>query len=160
MSTAGTLPDIAEVLAPLLERIAPEQQPLLIAIAERMAASRYRVWARGVASPTRRAALLGCAEREEEIAARIESLFADAAAIQADIRRQNPDLDEINRTLFADRPVEDQYRIQAAGERVGAATWRALAKRAEPVARPVLRECADLEEQSAAVLESILAEGS
>ena len=41
------LPDVARILGPLLERVPREQRPLLIAIAERMAADRYREDPRG-----------------------------------------------------------------------------------------------------------------
>jgi len=150
----GQLPDVAAVFAPVLARVSREQQPLLLAVAERLAAERYRGWA-GSADPTHRADLLACAEREEEIARRVEALFADAAAIQRDILAWNPDLEELNRALFKGRPLEDQYTIQAQGERLGAATWRAFADHA-PSARETFLACAELEEASAAVLEAIL----
>lgn len=156
MASTHELPSVAEIFAPLLARVAPEHQPLLIAIAERMAAERYRGWAEAGQDPARRSELLACAEREEEIAGRVESLYADAAAIQADLRAKHPELEGLNRSVFADRPLEDQYAIQAQGEHVGAATWRSLAKRAEPRGRQTFLDCAELEEQSAAVLESIL----
>ena len=88
------------------------------------------------------------------------SLYPDAAAIQAEIRAANPDLEDLNRTVFADRPLADQLAIQAQGERVGASTWRAMAEAAEPATRQTFLDCAVLEEQSAAVLESILADGA
>jgi hypothetical protein len=67
----------------------------------------------------------------------------------------------VNRTLFAGRPLADQLRIQARGERLGAATWRAFAAReTSPERRDVLLACAVLEEESAAVLESIVVAGA
>ncbi len=156
MSSTGNLPDIAEVLAPILGRVAREQRPLLIAIAERLAADRYRGWAEATEDPTDRAELLACASREEDIASRVEALHEKAKAIQADILAKHTDLVELNRTLFDGRPVEDQYRIQAQGERVGASTWRSFAERAEPAARETYLDCAELEVRSAEVLESIL----
>ena len=65
----------------------------------------------------------------------------------------------MNRTLFADRPLADQFTIQAGGERVGASTWRAFAEHAAAPAREVYLACAELEERSAEVLESLLAKG-
>ena len=156
MASTHELPSVAELFAPLLQRVAPEHQPLLVAIAERMAAERYRSWAGAAADPARRSELLACAAREEEIAGRVESLYPDAAAIQADIRAKNPDLEDVNRSVFAARPPEEQWSIQAQGEHVGAATWRSLAKRADLPARQTFLDCAELEEQSAAVLESML----
>jgi len=151
------LPSVAETLAPVLARVPRERQPLLIALAERLAAVRYRAWAADAADAQRRAALLACAEREEDIAGRIEGLYPDATALQRDIAAQHPDLEAINHSLFADRPLEDQFTIQARGERLGAATWRAFAAHApNAAARATFLACAELEEQSALVLESYL----
>lgn len=148
------LPNIAEIVGPILQRLPAAERPLLIALAERLAAERYRGWAAAASDAAWRAALLACAAREEDIAARVEALYADAAATQARILGDNPDLEQLNRTLFAGRPVEEQYAIQAAAERVGAATWRAFAAPAASPARETFLACADLEEESARVLES------
>src|SRR5262245_32690310 len=157
MPTEAELPNLAAILAQLLQRVPREQQPLLIAIAERRAAVRYREWAGEMAEPAQRSQLLACAEREEEIARRVESLYPGAQAIQQDIVAANPDLDEINRSLFAGRPLTQQFTIQAQGERLGAATWRALAEGAgNPKDREMLFGCAELEERSAEVLEALL----
>jgi hypothetical protein len=154
----ATLPNIGEVLAPILGRVAREQQPLLIALAERRAAERYRGWATESAEQGRRSRLLECAEREERIAERVEALYPDADAIQRRIVADNPDLETVNRTLFASRPVEEQFTIQAQGERLGAATWRAFARAADRAeVRDTFLACATLEEESAVVLEAILA---
>jgi hypothetical protein len=154
------LPNVAELLARVLQRVPAERRPLLIAIAERMAAARYRDWASQVADPARRSELLACADREEEIARRVEAMSPEAAAIQRDILAKNADLEEINRSLFAGRPLAQQFAIQAQGERLGAATWRSFARQAEAGrARDTFLSCAALEEQSAAFLESFLREG-
>jgi hypothetical protein len=156
----AALPDIGEALAPLLARVPREQQPLLIALAERMAAERYRGWAERVGDAADRARLLACAEREERIAARIEGLFAGAAALQRDLLAKQPELPELNRSLFAGRPLADQLTIQARGERLGAATWRSFARHVTDVTRrETLLACAELEEESAAVLEALLERG-
>ena len=151
------LPDLTETLARLLARVPPEERPLLIAIAERLAAERYRRWANESTDASRKAELLACARREEEIAGRIEALYPGAAAIQRDIRGKNPDLDEFNRAIFAERSLPQQFAIQAQGERLGAATWRAFAASESASARrEAFLTCAELEEESALVLESIL----
>jgi hypothetical protein len=151
------LPDIGEALAPVLARVAPEHHPLLVALAERLAAERYRAWADAPANAAHAADLRACASREEDIATRVEALYPDAPTVQRDIRAGSPDIDEINRTLFAGRPFAEQFTIQARGERLGAATWRALASReTEPRRRQVLLSCAGLEEASAMVLEAIV----
>ena len=151
------LPDIAALLAPLLERLSLEQRPLAIALAERLAALRYRGWAEAARDAGQRERLLACAAREEEIAGRVEGLFPDAAAVQRDIRAKIPELEEVNGSLFDPLAHDDQLTLQARGERLGAATWRSLAKQtASEQAREVFLGCAKLEEASAEVLESIL----
>lgn len=154
-SLAGApLPNVAEILGALLARVPEAQRPLLVALAERLASERYRGWAALVA-PERRAGLLACAEREERIAERVESLHAGAASEQQRILAANPDLLEINRSVFAGRPLEDQLAIQAQGERAGAALWRALAKvAADAHAKQTYLECAALEEKNAVHLEA------
>jgi hypothetical protein len=138
--------------------VAREQQPLLVAVAERMAAERYRDWARVSPDAQQRDALLACAGREDDIARRIESLYPGAAALQQQMIDQNPDLAEINRSLFAGRSLPQQFTIQARGERLGAATWRAFAAHAQhAAARDTFLTCANLEEESAIVLEGFIA---
>jgi hypothetical protein len=153
-SDPALLPDVAEILAPLLARVPREHQPLFLAIAERMAAERYRRWA--TERPENAQDLHACAEREEEIAKRVEALSPDAAAIQRDMLGENPDLEVINRTLFAGRPLTQQFTIQARGERLGAATWRAFAMEPNRSSAQTLLACAELEEANARVLEGIL----
>src|SRR2546428_5091441 len=104
------LPNLAEIIAPVLERVPRNHQPLLIAAAERLAAERYRGWARDTRDATLGSRLRACADREEQIAGRVEALYPDAAAIQRAILASNPDLEDLNRSIFAGRPVEDQYR--------------------------------------------------
>jgi len=150
------LPDVAALIAAALQRVAPERQPLLVAVAERLAAQRYRGWATDPETRTVASQLLACAVREEEIASRVEALTPGAASVQRDLLRENPGLEDLNRTIFADRPLHQQFTIQARGERLGAALWRALAEREErPEARQTLLRCAELEEESAVVFEAI-----
>lgn len=154
MSAVTMSSELTEVLGQLMQRAKPGQQQLLMAMAERLAAARYRAWADNE-SGERRVALLACAAREEEVARRIEGLHPNAGTVQALIRDQNPDLGDLAQGFFARFPVEEQYRLQAQAERLGAATWRSLAKRAEGDAlRDVFLTCAALEEESAMVLES------
>ena len=153
----SALPNLGGVFASVLQRVAEPHRPLLIAIAERLAAERYRGWAKEATLSDHAAQLLACARREEEIAERVEALFPRASAIQLEMLEKNPDFAEINWSVFAGRPLNEQYRIQAQGERLGAATWRALARKEESrVAREVFLACAELEQASALVLEAIL----
>lgn len=151
------LPDVAAILGSLLARVPREHQPLLIALAERMAARRYREWARDPAGAPNASGLLACAEREDDIASRVEGLYPNAAELQRAVLATSPDLEDINRTIFAARPLAQQFLIQAGGERLGAATWRAFASEGhDPHRRDVLLACAVLEEANADVLEVIL----
>jgi len=151
------LPNVAELLAPLLARVSPDRQPLFLAIAERLAAERYRGWAADPAYAAQRDRLLACSAREEEIAKRVEALRPDATAVQQEILAANPDLLGINRDLFASLSVPDQMTTQAGGERAGAAAWRAFAAETKSeAARSTFLACAELEEASAAVLDDIL----
>lgn len=151
------LPDIARILAPLLQRVKPEQQPLLLASLERMAAERYRGWAERHEDAEVKRGLLTCAAREEQIAAQVEALVPDAQAVQQRILRENPEIAEVNRTLFAGRPLSEQLAIQASGERAGGATWLAFAKASSAdEARQAFERCAPLEEENARFLEGLL----
>ena len=157
-AAAGALPSIAERIGPLLQRLPEADRPLVVAAAERLAAQRYRSWAERVASPQQRTSLLACGAREEEIAARVESLHPGAGERQRALLEAHPELLEINRSLFADRPLEQQFKIQAAGERAGAGLWRGLSQRAQDAhARETYEVCARLEEESAELLETLLA---
>jgi alkylhydroperoxidase family enzyme len=150
------LPDIAEFLGRLLQRVSPEQQPLLLAHRECLAAARYRDWADEVAKPDLRAGLHACADREDEIARRVQSLYPEADSSQRDLVAKTSDLTDIGRSLFAGLPLYQQFIQQARGERLGAATWRSFAQDAKTVdARDAFLTCALLEEQNAAFLESI-----
>ena len=154
------LPSLADLVAPILGATPPEQRPLLVALAERMAARRYRDWAEEPGYAARRSELLACADREEEIARRVEAHFPEAPTVQRDLTAKHPDLDAVYRSIFGDRPLAQQFAIQAQGERLGAATWRSFA-RSEPDTgiRATFLACAELEEASAAVLESIAGSG-
>ncbi|MGH7392748.1 MAG: hypothetical protein ACREM3_25310 [Candidatus Rokuibacteriota bacterium] len=156
MARTIDLPDIAEVVRGILQRVPRDQQPILLAQRERVSAARYRSWASEIAGSDRRSAFLACADREEEIARRVEALYPAAASIQDEILARNPDLTSITGSLFSAYPLRQQFILQARGERFGAATWRSFAQgERTPEARKVFLDCAVLEEESAAFLESI-----
>ncbi|MBW2281378.1 MAG: hypothetical protein JRG82_11605 [Deltaproteobacteria bacterium] len=155
------LPGVGEIVGPIVAKVEPEHQPLLIALAERIAARRYRAWAEQAARPEDRHRLIACADREEEVARRVEALFDDAAGIQAELLARHAGLEEIYRGLFEGRPAADQFTIQAKGERLGAATWRSFAERSsDDDTRKTYLECAALEEDSAVVLEDLVRAGA
>ncbi len=156
------VPDIITTLAPVLEATDPSDHPLLIAMLERWAAERYREWADAVGDVGQATALTACAEREEEIATRVESLYSDAAEVQDRLAAANPLLKGALGGSFTWRPIDEQWTLQAEAERIGAGTWRAFARRAEKAgdedAVGVFEQCALMEEASAEVLENFLAQ--
>jgi len=155
---SGSSPDVAALVAPLLARLPEDHVPIFLALAERRAADRYRAWAATATNDSVCTDLLACADREEEIARRVEELFDDVAAIHEAIAQKIPELEDLIQAAFADSSIRQQLALQANGERAGAATWRSLAtKAAAPAARDTLASCAELEEQSAEVLEALLA---
>jgi hypothetical protein len=155
------VPDIVATLAPVLAATDRADHPLLIAMLERWAAGRYREWADAhddVATVTK---LTACADREEEIATRVEALYSDAVEVQAALAEANPRLADILTGSFAWRPIDEQFKLQAEAERLGASTWRSFARAADDTAAAeVFSACALLEEASADVLEQLIATGA
>ena len=90
--TDAPLPDLARAIGPLLGGLPPAHRPLLVAMAERLAAERYRRWAADPALAAHAEDLLACADREEAIAGRVESLEADAPAIQRSLAEAHPEI--------------------------------------------------------------------
>ena len=156
MGPGTELPNIAEIVGGILQRVPREQQPILLAQRERVAATRYRGWASEIFDPGRRSAFLAWADREEEIARRVEALYPAATSIRREILARNPGLTSITGSLFSAYPLDQQFILQARGERFGAVTWRSFAQsEQDPEARKVFLDCAVLEEESATFLESI-----
>lgn len=153
----STIPNVAEILSQVLRNIETGRQPLLLAALERLAAERYRTWAGEHPDPSVREGLLACADREEEIARRVESLDPNAFAIQDKLLSDHPELLDLNRTLFEGRPLKVQFAMQAQGEMAGAAAWRAYAAAAsDSSAQELLQSCSPLEEANAAFLRGLL----
>ncbi len=153
-------PDLVTTLAPVLAATDRSDHPLLIAMLERWAAERYREWAEAVGDISHVTLLLACAEREEEIASRVEGLYADAGEVQAALEEANPLLKGALAGGFTWRPIDEQFATQAAAERLGAATWRSFARHArgtdDAAAAEVFESCALMEEASAEVLEQLI----
>ena len=153
----NSIPNIPELLGQMLRKIQPELQPFLLARLERLAARRYRSWASDHPDESVKEGLLACADREDEIARRVESLNTDASTIQDKLLSDNPDILDLNRTLFEGRPLDVQFAMQAQGEAAGAAAWRAYAAGAsDPLAAELLGSCAPLEEANAVFLQTLL----
>ena len=151
------LPSIAAILTPVAARLPLRQQRLLIAHAERQAAEMYRSWAAQVDAPERDG-FLRCAEREEDIAARIEALEPEADTLRRQAEAALPsNLDAQVRAVYAGRPLAEQWEIQRRAERAGKKTWENFAAaESDPAAQTVLRTCATLEDESASFLAATL----
>lgn len=153
----SSIPNIAEILAGVLRNIDPQLQPMLLAKLERLAAQRYRSWVSDHPDQSAKKGLLACADREEEIARRVESLEPNASAIQDKLLSDHPELLDLNRTLFEGRPLKVQFAMQADGERAGAAAWRAYAAASsDPSVRELLESCSALEQANADFLQTLL----
>ncbi len=153
----SNIPNIAEILAGVLRNIDPKLQPMLLAKLERLAAQRYRTWASDHPDQSVKEGLLACADREEEIARRVESLEPNASAIQDKLLSNNPALLDLNRTLFEGRPLKVQFAMQAEGERAGAAAWKTYAAGAsDPSVQELLQSCSPLEQTNADFLQTLL----
>ena len=153
----STIPNVAEILAEVLRKIDPTLQPFLLAKLERLAARRYRTWASSHPDQSVKEGLLACADREEEIASRVETLAPNASDIQDNLLSDYPELMDLNRTLFEGRSLKVQFAMQADGERAGAAAWRAYAAGASNLAtRELLQSCSPLEQANADFLQTLL----
>jgi hypothetical protein len=159
VTAAATLPDLAELLRPVLETVPIAIRPRVIATLERAAAERYRAWATSCPDPLQAEGLRACALREEDVAVRVEKIFPSQPGEQQLIAGVLPRVAEIYGAAIAGRPVLEQYAFQAASERRGAALWRGLAASLPDAAREALDVCAVLEERSAEFLEGLVAAG-
>ncbi len=153
------VPDFDELLGGMLDRVKEEQRPLLMAMLERVAAAKYREWSGLPEHGAHRTDLLDCAAREEEIASKVEALYAGAAALQQAIADELPELAQVSDDLFGGRSVPHQMAVLAAGERSGGRVWETLARaQSAPTAQDAMRSCGPLEDANAAVLERILSQ--
>jgi hypothetical protein len=148
-------------LRPIVEALPEPARLPFIAALERGAAARYRGWAAEAGRPELAAGLRACAEREEEIARRVEALAGRTAAEVPGLEAAWAGVREVGVAAFAGRSLAEQLATQAAAERGGAEVWRELAAQPGtiPETRDVLLSCAALEEASAAFVERAMSEG-
>jgi 2-hydroxychromene-2-carboxylate isomerase len=155
--SAGKLPDLGRQIAPLIQGLPRAVQAPLMARLERTAAERYRVWSASSTDPAEAEGLRACALREDEVATRVESIFPAQYDDERLLGDSLPRIASAYRTALADRPIAEQYAIQAAAERRGASFWRILAASlTDPAVRDGLLACAGLEERSAEFLEALV----
>jgi hypothetical protein len=147
---------MADLLGPVLSELERDERPAAIALAERVAAERYRLWAREISDPDMQAVLEVCAVREDDIASRVEAVVAGALSIQESIARAHPELAVRYLALFEQMNLATQLAFQARLQRAAAESWRRLAETSPPHVRATLLECSYLEEKTAAALEQLL----
>ena len=151
-----TIPNFGALLAPVLNRVDGRHRPRFLALLERTAADRYRMWADAL--PEHRVALMGCAASEDDIADRIEAAFPIAGADLDGLRQLVPAARSIYYAAFDSLPVLEQLRLQAAAELQGAQAWRSIALGvSDPTVLAELARCSELEETGSAVLQRVLA---
>ena len=149
------IPNLGALLAGVLAGLPESAQLGLVAGLERTAAERYREWAE--TSRELAPALLACAAREEEIAARVDRLAPVAPQDQPALRDALVRAREVYAGLFVGLPVRDRMVLQAHAERQGALAWRAFAARASDAAtRDALNALAELEIASADAVDGLL----
>ena len=154
--TALEIPRFGELLSPFISKVPDGTRPRFLALLERGAANRYRMWAEQL--PEHSAVLLECSESEDEIANRIEGSFALDEALRDELLAPLPQATQTYYDAFAPNDIWDQLRIQANAERQGANAWRSIAS-VHPDAQviEVLHSCSALEELSADALDALIA---
>ncbi len=150
------IPNFGQLLAPFIGQVSPSIMPRFLALLERGAADRYREWAAML--PTHAEALLQCAASEDEIADRVEAVFALDDALREELVAPLPRAKQTYYDAFSGMDVWDQLRVQANAERRGAQAWRNIAARmTDDRVIAELAVCSALEEQSADRLDALIA---
>ena len=157
MSTKPVLPDLLALFTPLFDQCTPDEQRILLAVLERLAAEHYRRWAEGLSDPAQKRDFLAAAAREEHIAAVLEGLGPRAEHLARTVWQRFPHL----RTLYADaiQPLsrEEQWKVQSIGEHGGAELLRSFAAaEVNPDGRAKLLVCAAEDEENAQLLAEVL----
>jgi len=147
---------IVDLIGPVLAQLEEDARPVALALAERVAAERYRMWAKEVQDPETRRTLEQCARREDDIAARIESTVTDALAIQRKIAQTHPALAAEYLGLFDGMSLRSQFDFQASLQRATSASWRMLADTCTPSIRSILLECSALSAATTSTLEAMV----
>ena len=154
--TALEIPRFGELLRPFIAQVPAVVMPRFLALLERGAANRYRLWADLL--PEHRDVLLTCAHSEDEIANRIESIFALDESLRDSLTAPLPQATQTYYDAFAPYDVWDQLRIQGNAERQGANAWRNIAANHPDLeVIEVLHSCSTLEESSADALDALIA---
>jgi hypothetical protein len=147
---------LANLLGPLIAELEVEAHPAALALAARVAAERYRIWAREVRDTVTRKALEECSCREDDVASRAEEAVPRALAVQETIAHAHPALAAQYLGLFDGMSVPNQFVFQARLQRLAGGAWRSLAEVGPPNLRGALLECSYLEAKTAAALDTMI----
>ncbi len=152
---AAQIPNFGALLLPVLSRVPDIARPRFLALLERTAADRYRAWAAELVQEAD--ALNGCAQREDEIADRIEALFDIDEDSLAELRGLLPDARALYYAAFDGFSIDEQLRMQADAELQGASAWRSIARRlSDTSVIAELDRCSAIEEESSRVVTELL----
>ena len=150
------IPNFGALLAPFIGQVPAEAMPRFLALLERGAAARYRMWAEAL--PEHADELMVCARAEDEIADRIEGAFALDESLRPALEAPLPEATRTYYDVFSGMDVWDQLRVQANAERQGAQAWRNIATRTtDQRVLDELAACSTLEEASADRLDALIA---
>jgi hypothetical protein len=150
-------PNFGELLGPYIGAVPPETVPRFLALLERGAADRYRSWAGEL--PAHSDVLLSCAASEDEIADRVEAVFALPTELRDAVHAPLAGARSAYEDVFVGLDVWDQLRIQADAERQGAQAWRNIvARTADAQVVDALAACSALEEASADRIDALVRE--
>lgn len=153
--TEVTIPNFGELLAEHLGNLPAEALPVLLANLERGAAERYRQWASEL--PDFSDGILASADREDDIANRVEQLFSISDDHQEIVDGIAPQAKKTYLSVFDGLTAIQQITIQANAERQGAAAWRGLVE-AYPQFSSELEQLALTEETNADQLDALLSQ--
>jgi hypothetical protein len=118
------VPNFGEILSDHLSGVPQDAYPYLLSQLERTAAERYRGWADDV--PEHREGIISCADREDEIADRVEAMFPPSDEHRELVAGIIPNAKKTYYAAFENfTPVEQMY-IQSKAERQGANAWQTL----------------------------------
>jgi hypothetical protein len=149
------IPNFAALLGELIVSIPDASRAGFVARLERTAAERYRGWAEQ--SEQYADGLRACANREDEIADRVEKLFQVQTEDRDLVAEVLPRARALYYETFDAHSLEDQWIIQAHAERQGSKVWEGYAAQAEDEsARKELVAIAQLEVESAVYIDEIL----
>ncbi len=152
------VPQFGALLRGHIQSVPPEAQPAFLAGLERSAAARYRRWADDV--PEHAEALLGCADREDEIAEIVAGLFPISDDQQAQVDAALPAAVQLYYDIFSPYSPVEQLYLQSEAEIQGSQAWVHLAERlgdsVDDHVRNELARCTELELASSRVVKELL----